>query len=214
MTGDELHTMANTLVDDTIPETVFYQLLNAAKNKRERARNWQFLKKVDTSKTANSGDTYTSYKSLPSDFRLDLELFRGTTRYAPIPVERSVIYKDSPLKYYVDYANSRFALCGVGGQDETITLVYIYGTDDIASGTSPVWPADFHPILAYDVAAQYQAAMDADETSARMSAANRALAAELEKAMILWDFNLKTKGMDNSLRGVVPDDTMLDIGTL
>src|SRR5687767_13681421 len=103
MTGTELYTMTNSLVDDTIDSTLFYQLLNVAKNRREDMRPWQFLKKLNSSLTAATGDTYQTAKALPADWRYAYQLMVGTdTEYIECPFEEQHIFKDAAHRFFVD----------------------------------------------------------------------------------------------------------------
>lgn len=66
MTGAEIKTMAENILDgDTIDDVFFYQLLNAAKNQVEDMRPWMFLRKLDSSVSASANTPIT----LPTDWR-------------------------------------------------------------------------------------------------------------------------------------------------
>lgn len=199
MTGLEIKTMANSILDDTIEETLFYQLLNVAKNRVEEMRPWQFLKVVDTTQTASTGDNYLTMKTLPTDFRYDYKMFVGDdyTEYLPIPFELRKAYKDSAKCYYIDLANSQFAICGTVSTGGTINLYYIKTTPDVAEGTSPIWPARFHSLLAYMVAGYFMMGVDTDDLYARMSTENKMAAKEIKRSMVMWDAHLKGRTLNH-----------------
>ena len=206
MTSQELYTTANDIAEDTIPETLFYRLLNVAKNKREDSRLWEFLKKMDSSKTASVGDTWATSKALPTDFRRDYKMLVGTDiEYFPVPFEQRIVYKDAARRYALDLANSVYYLTGSVSAAKTIYLFYIKTSPEFAVATKEseicVWPDRFQPLLAFDVAAMFQGGVDYDDISARMSPFNRQMAKELEASMIQWNTDLQLRAMNNSFAG-------------
>jgi hypothetical protein len=196
MSGSELKTLAETIYDDTIDEVAFYQLLNVAKDNLEEQRPWEYLKAKDTTKSAGSGDTYLTMKALPADFRTMHKLYVGTDLYSAVMYEEAILYKDASWLYYLDMANNQFALCGANSG--VITQIYIKSTPDIASASSPLFPARFHPILAFRVVSYIMAGSDSDSSYAKMSPENRLAAITLENSMIKWDANLKLGSMNHS----------------
>lgn len=200
MTGLELKTFTEGLIDDTIEDTLFYQLLNVAKDNVEGSKDWMYLKKEDSSSTSNSGDTYLTMQNLASDFRKVLKVFVGTDSWEHfgVPFEERIKYKDSQGKFYLDIANSQYAIIGAPASSKTIYMYYIYQTDDITSTTSPVFPSRFHPILGYMVAGYYTAGVDADDIYARMSPEHKLAASMLLDRMQRWDDDLQIKSVDMS----------------
>lgn len=196
--------LTNSIVEDTIDETLFYQLLNVARNKREDMRPWAFLIKADSTKTASPGDTYATSKALPSDFRRDVKLCVGTDlEYSPIPFMEQHLYRNAAGRYFIDLANSVYYLTGSVNAAKTIYLYYLKTTTDFTVATKNtagvcVWPDRFQPLLAFDVAAMFQGGVDYDDVSARMSPFNRAMAKEIDEAMVTWDDALRLRTMNNS----------------
>jgi hypothetical protein len=213
MTGTEIKEMADSIVEDTIPDTLFYTLLNTAKNRVEDTRAWEFLKKWDATKTASAGDTFETAKALPTDFRSDYKLIVGSTdEYFPILHEEKYAYKDSARRYYVDVASGNFFLTGKG--TGIIHLLYLKTTDDIDSSNSPVWPSRFHPLLAFEVAVMYQGGIDYDDPNINMSTMNRLTAKTLWDAMVSWDTTLKMRGMNKSFSSPEADTTATPLGQM
>lgn len=214
MTGSDLKTQAESILDgETIPTDFFYQLLNIAKTKLEEQRVWQYLKKLDSSNTASSGNNYTTGFTLPTDFAQDYKLKVGLdTEYFPVSFEDQHVYRNSSHRYYLDIGGNKFYLLGngVGG---TIYFFYKRFTDDLTSSTSPVFPTRFHPILAFYVAAYYQMGVDSDDVFARMSPQNRSAAQELQNAMISWDFSLSLRSQNNQV-GVANSQPEVVIGDM
>lgn len=200
MTGSEIKTFCETALEmDNINDVAFYQLLNVAKTKLEEERNWKILEKDDTSQTASTSDTFLSFKTLPTDFGNDMGLFvvNGNNQpiwYDPIPFLKRYEYKDASRRYYIDLANSRYALTGkLSSGYTTIHLVYRSASTDIAEGTSWVFPSRFHAILGFLVAEMYKGGADYDEISARQIIQNRADAALLYQSLLDWDTNLRVR---------------------
>ena len=192
MTGAELLTFTKSVLDDglDISDDFFYQLLNIAKTKLEGQRLWQYLKKLDSSNTASSGNNYTTGFTLPTDFAEDYKVKVGLdTEYLPVPFEEQQLYRNSSHRYYIDVGGNKFYLLGngVGG---VIYFFYKKFTDDITSSTSPLFPTRFHPLLGFMVAGMYQMGIDSDDVFARMGPANRQAAQELERSMVSWDSSL------------------------
>ena len=200
-TGALLKALLEDLIDESLDDTLAYNLLTLAKDKREASRQWEFLKKYDGSKTWSVGDTYLSTKALPSDFMRPHLLYVGSDQvpYDPVPFEQREFYQDVARTYYIDYASGTFAICGSAGTSQTIKQFYFYATDDIASGATPVWPVKFQRLLAFDAAGIYQMGVDADDIYARMSPENKLQARLLEAAMINDDEMKKS----HSRRGMV-----------
>lgn len=215
MTGQELYDFYKTLIDDSdLDEDTFLILLNVAKNRREDTRPWQYLKKLDDSKTAAVGDTYLTSKALPDDFRLDYKMFVGTDReYLPVPFEKQHIYKNSPMRYFVDVANEVYYLTGSVSSNQIIYSFYIRTTDNITLGSEWDAPSRFHPLLAYDVAGFVMNGMDSDDLYARMAPEQKGAAILLDRSMVAWDTSLKLRSMNHSFAGEA-DDTGVPLGQM
>lgn len=198
MTGAELYTQTTAILDGLEIESVyFYQLLNIAKTKLEEQRLWQYLKKVNSATTASSAavdiGAYT-------DFAEEYKVMVGQdTEYTPVPFEEQQNFRNSSGHYYIDWANMNLYLLGATIPSKTLYIFYKRFTPDIASGTSPVFPTRFHPILAYYVAAIYQTGTDSDDIFARMGPVNKQAAMELERAMKQWDSNIALRAQDNRI---------------
>lgn len=203
MTGAELKQMSEDILDSNADwsDEFYYQLLNIAKTKLEAKRLWQFLKKLDDSNTASS-----SAITLPTDFAEEYKILVGTNHeYLPVPFEEQHIYARSSGRYFLDIANGTIKLLGSTIPNEILYIYYKRFTDDITSATSPVFPARFHPLLAFYVSAYYQGGVDSDDIFARMSPQNRLAAFELEQAMVAWDSALAMRSQNNQV-GVANSD--------
>lgn len=208
MTGAQLKQFTENILDGIqLDDDFFYQLLNIAKVNLEDKRVWQYLKKLNSSNTGT-----TSAISLPADFSHDYKVLVGTTEYFPIEFEEQHLFEGASHRYYIDHANSQYYLKG-SPRPDTIYFYYKRFTDDIASGTSPVFPARFHPLLAFYVAGYYQAGIDADDIFARMSPENKVAAGVLERTMLGWDTELKLRSQNGRI-GVSNSEPEVDLGMM
>lgn len=211
MTGSDLKILTENILDNsvTFDEDFFYQLLNIAKNKLEGQRLWQFLKKSDASNQASSSPI-----TLPTDLSEEYKVMVGVDReYLPVPFEDKYIQRNSSGRYYIDWAALTLNLLGATIPSGTLYLFYKRFTPDIAAGTSPVFPERFHPILAYHVAAYYQAGVDSDDIFARMSPVNKQAALELQRSMENWDSSLAMRAQDNTI-GVANSNSGIPLGEM
>ena len=111
MTGSEIKTLFEELVDDSLSsDTIFYQLMNTTMHKIETEMDLQILKKIDGSNTALSGSTYLTPITLPTDFWEMITLYIRTLEYVEIPFEQRELYKDTGRYYYIDYSTNKLYL--------------------------------------------------------------------------------------------------------
>jgi len=104
-------------------------------------------------------------------------------------------------------------LLGNSIKSDTLYIFYKRFTPALTSATSPVFPTRFHPILAYYVAAYYQAGVDSDDIFARMAPENRVAAMELERSMKQWDSSIAMRAQDNTI-GVANSSPSVDVGLM
>jgi hypothetical protein len=212
MTGAELKEFTENVLDGiTIDDDFYYQLLNIAKTKLEEKRLWQYLKK-----SYNPGAASSSAVDLGAlgDFAEDYKVMIGNDyEYLPVPFEEKYAYARSSGRYYIDWANEELYLLGSTIPSGQLYIFYKRFTPSISSGTSPVFPARFHHLLGFYVAAYYQAGIDSDDIFARMSPENRLAALELQRAMEQWDSSIAMRAQNNQIgvaesRGEIPLELM------
>lgn len=216
MTGLELKQFTEDVVLDgtELDDDVFYPLLNVAKTKLEEKNLWQYLIKLDSTKTAAAGNNYQTGYDLPTDFAYDLKLLVGTSQeYFPINFMEQHLHRNSARRYYIDNANEQYFLTGNVNPGGTIYLYYKRFTPDIEEATSPVFPARFHKLLGFYVAGYYQGGIDADDVFARMSPENKIAARELELAMMQWDNQLAARAQNHRV-GVAGSEPMEDLANM
>lgn len=210
MTGDELLIATQKITHTSLDWDFFLQKLNAKKNERERRGKFYILTKSDTTQIASLGDTYLSMKTLPPDYRGMRRVNVGDTRnvYTPIPFEEREGYKDTPNRYYIDLANSQFALTGSVGSSKTIRLYYLKKTTDFSEANKNteilLWPSEFHLLLAFDVALMEMGAIDNDDINRVLTPEQRFQIKQMEEGLNDWDHDLKLEAMGNR-RGYAED---------
>lgn len=193
LNGQQIIDAFQQIIDDDLDPDYALFLLNAAKDDVEGGRDWNFNRGFDSSKSVGVSDNYLSTKSLPSDFSHPRALYLegDINPYILIPFENRERFKDVYKRWYIDYMNGVFALCGSQGLSKAIHLYYGRSTDDITLETYPQWPAQFHKYLPFKMAEMWQSGGDGDEVNFRMSPANLRIASSLLKGFIAWDARIK-----------------------
>jgi len=206
LTGQNIYDLVTLLVHDEPSSSWFIASLNAAKDRIESERDWEFLKKYDSSNTRSAGDTISNTKTLPTDFARPLKVTVGTSTssFNLIPFEEREVYKDEEGAYVIDYGNLTFAFTGTCQTAGTVKMFYLRYTPEISLSTSPVWPDRYHRILALDVAKQwfYQ---DQGEKEFSWSPEMDAEAKLLKDAMVAWDERIKTLSLNSPSRSPDPN---------
>lgn len=190
MNGQEIKDFAESILDESIEETLFLTILNTLKDRREEMREWMFLRKLDTTKSA-----ITTAQSLPVDFRSDRKIVVGTTEYLPTSFEEQHLTHSQ--RYFIDFANSTFTL--KGNPSGTVYFYYNKTTPELTLSTSPVWPERFHKLLAFDIAGYIMNGQDADDLFSKMSPENKGQAIALDNAMAYWDSKLQMKAQGDRI---------------
>ena len=198
MTGAQIITLFQNIVDDNVDDDFELDLLNNAKNELEMERDWEFLKYMDTSLTWAVSDVYTTAHTLPSGFLKIVSVYLSghLHPWVGVMMEHRERFKDLWGRYFIDYRQSNLHLCGVTGQSRTITLCYIKATDDLTTATSWAFPAKLHRMLAFKMAEIYQGGVDYDDIAARMGTKNFAQYQILKRLAENWDADLKAAAMN------------------
>lgn len=201
LTYDELNTLTTELLGgQNLGETLFSQLLNMAKNRRESSRDWVILRSFDSSISFSSSDEYDDTQTLPARFlrvysadpsESGVFLVNGSERtpLSPIPFVQRYNYKDTDGYYYIDHKNNKIGRTGT--KSGTLHLYFLQGSEDIADGTSWTFPDFAHPLLAFDVAVIHKGGIDWDTVNANQVPYNRLTIRELESQLAMWDARLQ-----------------------
>lgn len=201
MTGAELYTLNSEIRGGRqMDEVTFYTLLNLAKTEFERSRPWRKLVKKDSSNSVSPSTTFATEFTLPSGFlmmlpRKNIKVIDSSGYQIGELVEKKWEdwdeFKRSPGYFTIDHANSKFYVSGNFSQSGTLHIFYIGSSTTIASGTSWVFPDDYHPALAFTVAAMDELGIDYDEINARQGNANYGVAQRVMRSAIKWDDTLQ-----------------------
>lgn len=207
LTADQILAQFEELAQDSLDQTTELFLLNEAKDTIEQERSWALLHGLDTSQTANSGDTFQTMKTLPADFAMPSPrgIYIGTsprTPYRQVPFEAQIDFQSITYAYYIDYYNSKYALCGSTSNPGTIQFFYSRFSPVLAltaSGGLPwIFPARFHPLLIYEMLVKYFAADQGDKSRA-WDDRWTAYAARIRENMYSWDDQLQSGALQNEM---------------
>lgn len=200
LTLDKLYEFTSSLLlGYRMDQTLFSQLLDLSKGNREQMRSWVILRKEDSSQ--NAGPTintaFLNPLNLPSRFlnfyspKRSVVLASGDVKtfrfYDQIPLERKFEWKDDDSKFYVDYAGSKLYLCGTIDQQYSVHIYHIASSPDITDTNAWIFPAQFHPILACDIAEWYRTNFDYDVVNVSQAQYIEKLSKLIYSRMIEWD---------------------------
>ncbi len=189
--------MFTEIVGDDMDDTQFYIFLNAIKNKIENFRDWNFNRAFDNSNTVAGTDTYLTAKALPTTLLSPRKVYFHGDRQPLILIgfEERELYKDTYKRYYIDWLNRTFSICGAtGAAGKTIDIFFRRQTPNITASTSPVWPDSFHALLGFEMADVWQSTSDNDAENVALKASRESnrVANNILKSMIAWDAQIKT----------------------
>lgn len=166
-TGAQIATRFELQVDDqsTLSSSETYELLNEVYREILDDRPWEWLKKEGTG-TVSSGQI-----TAPSDFKefvanhedddgnfVPVVYIGDDYRpYYVIPFSKrnDSLYRQADGFAYYDARQGVIVVVGSTAEGQSAVFDYIYDPDDITSGTSPVFPARFHDIIFYGMAANF-----------------------------------------------------------
>lgn len=145
MTRDELYTFVTSLLDQyQMDEDLFNTLLDIAQSYWEGMRPWVTLRTEDASNTVGINNTFTTPFTFPSDFR------SWYTRYPivltdtdgnpqqymlEIPINKKATWKDQLSRFYADYRQKKFFICGKPSVAMVAHLYYKKRGTRISQGT-------------------------------------------------------------------------------
>jgi hypothetical protein len=202
VTPEDVKELFESLVEESPEESLTYNLMEICKNKVESELKLEILKDVDSTQTANPGDTYTSMKTLSDNARLLLKLTVGNIPYIPVSFVNRENFRSAARRYYVDWKNKQFALCGSIASSQTIRQYFLTKTtritaDNADDASTIVWPDEFKPLIAFLMARIYQGNIDPDDIAIRQGLEQTREATALLDAMIGWDHDIKLAAMGN-----------------
>lgn len=209
-TGQELNTFITGLnAEATIDLTLLDVLVDNARAILEEERPWMVLRKVDTSKTVTTGNTYTTAIDLSTitDFSrfysdVPIRLFDGNNRveyYRLVPFDRQLEYKDVSNTACYDDNSKQLYLNGTIPFAGTLYISHVSTSTAIdlesASAVWSVFPPRFLPVLAFYAIGIYKGAVDYDTINRQMLPENQATLTALKRAMEKWDDSKQEAGL-------------------
>jgi hypothetical protein len=204
MNGSDFYTAVQSLVSGfSIDTTLFYQMLNNARIRRELQRPWMVLRKYQYSQTINAQSFSSIFPpaaqaTIPTDFQFftrdgEITLYNNNNQwetYLEVPLNLAIPYMQDSNKFFMDYNAGIIYFCGNIATSYTIFLQYQANLGDITANTTWLnFPSWAHMILAYDVAAMYRLGIDYDDINARNADQNNRDAQLMMGALIAWDDN-------------------------
>jgi hypothetical protein len=181
-------------------DVTFYTLLNLSKATFERMRAWRKLIKKDTSKSSTGATTYATAFAMPTDFimtlpRRTLKLVNASSPTSfidlvEVPFERWDEYKNSAGYFCIDHRNSNYYISSTVSETYTHNFFYIATSTTLTSGASWIFPDEFHPALAFEVAGMDELGMDYDTINMMQGNANIQRARLILQSAIRWDDSL------------------------
>lgn len=219
-TAQELKTFCISLNGGAdIDATLLENLISNGKAIFEAERDWMVLRKVDTSKTVTTANTWQTAIDLSTitDFshfygEQPILLFDGDERieyYDIKPFDRRLEYKNISNCAVYDENSKQLYLNGTVPFNGTLYISYVQTTDEVSLaqddlGTN-IWiqfPKRFRGILAYYAVGIHKGAVDYDDINARMLPENRAALSSLKRAIEAWD----DKKQNNTLESNDPTE--------
>lgn len=204
MTGAEIITAFELQVSDLteLSSVEELALLNKVYQKLMADRPFEILKKTGT----GTQSTSVPYISLPSDFAYLTQNAQHTDRsyygerpvvyvganYDPYEVvswsDRRSVRTDSN-KCYIDIVNNRLYFTVQPTSAQSVEFDYISVPADLTTGTSPVFPARFHPILVHLMATE-DFILQLSDKAKSYAGENKALANSYMDDLAMWNAQL------------------------
>lgn len=206
MTGSELKSIFEEIIDDSVSSEMFVTLIENADDELRGERDWAFLKDR-LSITRAAGDTYETAHALPVTFdrvSLDTEAVRSDrTTYRQIPFDSQEDYKDSDGYYYFKYNISsevwEIYFTGTAASTETVKIAHQKrGTEmtvDNHEDATVVWPGRKGAYLAWLAASRVSGGIDGDEINFRMSEYQERTLRVMHQALVSWDAKIRLRAM-------------------
>lgn len=213
MNRDSIYTfLTGLLFGKQMDLTLFYDLLDTHQRMREAMRPWVVLQSEDSSQTVSTSTTFTTALTLPATFGkfnpLNAPIVLVDAQNNPIPLQEvpiadKYIYKDQMGKFYVDYANKQFFVCGTFTKSYTAHIYFVQAPTLVSAASGNVWIMDTFgqpggQLLAHDIALAWKG-IDYDIINNQNAQILTAKVAKMEDVMSKWDADLQnaqTRGQD------------------
>lgn len=204
-TGEELYEFITGLnTGSTVDVDLATVLVDNAKAILEEERPWEVLRKIDTSKTVTTANTWQTaiLLSTITDFSsllvngdgVAVKLFDGSNRieyYRLKPFDQRLEWKNVSYTCVFDENTKTLYLNGNVPFNGTLYIPYMAFSPAIdLESASAVWtsfPSRFLSILAYYAIGIYKGGIDYDSINRQMLPTNSATLSMLKEAMTKWD---------------------------
>lgn len=207
----ELDLLTQILGDEAPNQAYMLQLIQISKMKIQAKRPWKVLSTYDNSQTVSGGNTYLIPFQIPTNFyrylgestlaQGSIVLFDGYDNLhvlTEVPIENILFYRNQFGFFAVDYGAGVFYICGIVPGTFKIYQYFIQRTDPITLTTSwQKFPAEYHPILAFDAAARWRLGTDYDEIASNNANDNVKMVTEILDAMTAWDTELAISAINS-----------------
>lgn len=222
MTGAELYTAVTSLVSGfSLDQTLFLQMVNTARIRREMSRQWMRLRKYDYTQTLQQQNASIVFPpaasarlNVPVDFLYmnrdgEITLYNNNNQfetYTEIAMNIAIPYLQTNNVFFIDHANGYIYFLGNIATLYTAFIQYQADFGNITLETE--WkniPSIFHMILAYDVAAMYRLGVSYDDINARNAERNAQDAELLYSGMVSWDDNLQRSATTRTNFPIITD---------
>lgn len=224
LSWESIQTMVSTMLNgQSVDQTLLTQYIADSRVDIEQDREWNVLRKYDTSLTWTPGDTFQTAKAIPADFgrwveENPIQVWDGDTTNPTILPVTVIPYNEQLWSYStqftaaVDYTTMNLYFMGKADKTWTVILTYIKDNGDIVplsqnNDVATSWlgfPARFHKYLPYDVTARFRLGVSYDDLAARNADQNFKDAQMVKAAMRKWDANITRTLLKN--RDYLPSD--------
>jgi len=194
MTGTEIITKFENLVDDELDGDLALQLVNDAIHEIEDLRDWEILKRVHT---FTCGTGLNPETALPTRFAFDISLHDNSN----VPydkVNRGDAYQVANRSngYYLDLEDEKLGLTGTIAGAQLMSFAHTVYSADLSLSTEWGFPERFHGVIPYKMAEIYYA-IDAGEKSRAWDDRWAVRIDDVINRMEIWDDRLKAKNYNN-----------------
>lgn len=197
MTATEIITRFNLQIDDAseLSDSEALDLANEVYEEVANDRPWEWLRATVTATLSPS----LPYVALPADFKqimpnLDNEavVLVGTnyTPYKVIPYADRHSYRDQFGYCYVDTINSRLVFTKQPTVADAIEYDYVKIQPALTAGTSPLFRAGYHRMIAYGMAARFNP-IEQTEKGNSYQGENQAMYEKMLSDMAVEDAEIK-----------------------
>jgi hypothetical protein len=221
-TRTALYNFVNSLLfNANMDSTLFDHFLDDAQAYFEEVREWRVLRAVDASLSVGPGNSFTTpftiaptngdFRSWANENAIVLTQSGGTNNIPfivleEVPYEMRYVYQNVMGKFYCDYANGNFYICGTIPGSYTIQQFYLkqmaaisYNTASGGTVSYPnTWgfPARFHSIIGYAIALKYKG-VDYDIINLQNASNMEKEMGKVWEAMTYWDDKVQRMATQN-----------------